>query len=194
MIATTGFFDGVHLGHRLVIERLVFLAHERGDESLVVTFWPHPRAVLQDGARELRLLTTLEEKKTLLSGLGVSRIEVLDFTRSFAALSAPPPAQTTVPNFSMWVGWPNGPTMSVMYSPTFRSQSFEDERPTFCTTSVIVPAFVSASAMVSGIRSPFSPILIITKWPALRDCAIRGASTTILNTFSEYCSLLPLKV
>ena len=88
MIATTGFFDGVHLGHRLVIERLVSLAHERGDKSLVVTFWPHPRAVLQDGARELRLLTTLEEKKALLSGLGVSRIEVLDFSRSFAALSA----------------------------------------------------------------------------------------------------------
>ena len=73
MIATTGFFDGVHLGHRLVIERLVSLARERGDESLVVTFWPHPRAVLQDGARELRLL---------------NRVEVLDFTRSFAALTA----------------------------------------------------------------------------------------------------------
>ena len=88
MIATTGFFDGVHLGHRLVIERLVSLAHERGDESLVVTFWPHPRAVLQDGARELRLLNSLEEKKELLHGLGVDRIEVLDFTRSFAALTA----------------------------------------------------------------------------------------------------------
>ena len=88
MIATTGFFDGVHLGHRLVIERLVSLAHARGDESLVVTFWPHPRAVLQDGARELRLLNTLEEKKELLRGLGVDRIEVLDFTRSFAALTA----------------------------------------------------------------------------------------------------------
>jgi riboflavin kinase/FMN adenylyltransferase len=88
MIATTGFFDGVHLGHRLVIERLVSLARERGDESLVVTFWPHPRAVLQDGARELRLLNTLEEKKQLLRDLGVDRIEVLDFTRSFAALSA----------------------------------------------------------------------------------------------------------
>ncbi|MBR3386776.1 MAG: riboflavin biosynthesis protein RibF, partial [Bacteroidales bacterium] len=88
MIATTGFFDGVHTGHRLVIERLVSLARERGDESLVVTFWPHPRAVLQDGARELRLLTTLEEKKALLSALGVSRIEVLDFTRPFAALTA----------------------------------------------------------------------------------------------------------
>ncbi len=88
MIATTGFFDGVHLGHRLVIERLVSLAHERGDESLVVTFWPHPRAVLQDGARELRLLNTLEEKKELLCNLGVDRVEVLDFTRSFAALTA----------------------------------------------------------------------------------------------------------
>ena len=88
MIATTGFFDGVHRGHRLVIERLVSLARERGDESLVVTFWPHPRAVLQDGARELRLLTSLEEKKALLSSLGVSRVEVLDFSRSFAAMTA----------------------------------------------------------------------------------------------------------
>ena len=88
MIATTGFFDGVHTGHRLVIERLVSLAHERGDESLVVTFWPHPRAVLQDGARELRLLTTLEEKKAMLAALGVDRVEVLDFTRAFASLTA----------------------------------------------------------------------------------------------------------
>ena len=88
MIATTGFFDGVHYGHRLVIERLVSEARRRGDESLVVTFWPHPRAVLQDGARELRLLTTLEEKKALLTALGVDRIEVLDFTRAFATLSA----------------------------------------------------------------------------------------------------------
>ena len=88
MIATTGFFDGVHTGHRLVIERLVSLARERGDESLVVTFWPHPRAVLQDGARELRLLTTLEEKKAMLAALGVDRVEVLDFSRSFAALTA----------------------------------------------------------------------------------------------------------
>jgi riboflavin kinase/FMN adenylyltransferase len=88
MIATTGFFDGVHTGHRLVIERLVSLARQRGDESLVVTFWPHPRAVLQDGARELRLLTTLEERKAMLAALGVDHVEVLDFSRSFAALTA----------------------------------------------------------------------------------------------------------
>ena len=88
MIATTGFFDGVHCGHRLVIDRLVSAACERGDKSLVVTFWPHPRAVLQDGARELRLLTTLEEKKSLLLGLGVDQVEVLDFSRRFASLTA----------------------------------------------------------------------------------------------------------
>ena len=88
MIATTGFFDGVHCGHRLVIERLVSEAKKRGDESLVVTFWPHPRTVLQDGARELRLLTTLGEKKELLAGLGVDRIEVLVFSREFAAMTA----------------------------------------------------------------------------------------------------------
>ena len=88
MIATTGFFDGVHCGHRLVTERLVSLARERGDESLVVTFWPHPRAVLQDDARELRLLSTLEEKKARLKMLGVDRVEVLDFTRAFASLTA----------------------------------------------------------------------------------------------------------
>ena len=88
MIATTGFFDGVHCGHRLVIERLVSAAKARGDESLVVTFWPHPRAVLQDGARDLRLLTTLGEKRSMLERLGVDRIEVLDFSRDFAALTA----------------------------------------------------------------------------------------------------------
>ncbi|MBR5257022.1 MAG: riboflavin biosynthesis protein RibF [Bacteroidales bacterium] len=88
MIATTGFFDGVHTGHRLVIERLVSLARERGDESLIISFWPHPRAVLQDGARELRLLETLDEKKARLSALGVDRIEILDFSRAFASLTA----------------------------------------------------------------------------------------------------------
>ena len=88
MIATTGFFDGVHLGHRLVIERLVSIARERGDESLVVTFWPHPRAVLQDGARDLRLLTALEEKKAMLLDLGVDSVVTVPFTRDFAALTA----------------------------------------------------------------------------------------------------------
>ena len=87
MVISTGFFDGVHIGHRFVIERLVNAARERGDQSMVVTFWPHPRNVLQDDARNLRLLTSLEEKKALLRGLGVDHVEVLPFTKEFSRLT-----------------------------------------------------------------------------------------------------------
>ena len=54
---------------------------------MVVTFWPHPRTVLQDDARSLRLLTSLPEKKALLSSLGVDHVEVLPFTRGFSRLT-----------------------------------------------------------------------------------------------------------
>ncbi len=87
MVVATGFFDGVHIGHRFVIERLVEAAGERGDGSMVVTFWPHPRNVLQDDARNLRLLTSLDEKKELLLGLGVDHVEVLPFTKEFSRLT-----------------------------------------------------------------------------------------------------------
>ncbi|MBO4756353.1 MAG: riboflavin biosynthesis protein RibF [Bacteroidales bacterium] len=87
-IVTTGFFDGVHLGHRHVIETVVSSARERGEEAIVVTFWPHPRTVLQQDAREFRLLTSLEEKKVLLTAAGIDRVEVLPFTREFAAMKA----------------------------------------------------------------------------------------------------------
>ncbi len=87
MVVATGFFDGVHLGHRLVLERLVEASKDRGDESLVVTFWPHPRNVLQDDARNLRLLTSLQEKKELLYGLGIDKVEVIPFTKAFSRLT-----------------------------------------------------------------------------------------------------------
>lgn len=87
-VIATGFFDGVHLGHREVIETLVSEARRRSDESLIITFWPHPRTVLQNGARTLRLLTSLEEKKALLRSLGVDRIEVVPFSREFSRLTA----------------------------------------------------------------------------------------------------------
>ena len=87
MVVATGFFDGVHTGHRLVIQQLVEAAAARGDESMVVTFWPHPRNVLQKEARSLRLLTTLAEKKRMLLDLGVDRVEVLDFTREFSRMT-----------------------------------------------------------------------------------------------------------
>ena len=87
MVVATGFFDGVHVGHRLVIRQLVRAAAERGDESMVITFWPHPRNVLQKEARSLRLLTTLAEKERMIRQLGVDRFEVLSFTKDFSAMT-----------------------------------------------------------------------------------------------------------
>lgn len=87
MVVATGFFDGVHIGHRHVIDNLIGAARERGTESVVITFWPHPRNVLQNGARGLRLLSSLQEKKEMLLSLGVDRVEVINFTREFSQLT-----------------------------------------------------------------------------------------------------------
>ena len=87
MVVATGFFDGVHVGHRHVIEQLTAAAAVRGDESMVVTFWPHPRNVLQKEARSLRLLTSLAEKKEILLGMGVDRVEVVPFTKDFSSMT-----------------------------------------------------------------------------------------------------------
>lgn len=87
MVVATGFFDGVHLGHRFLLETLIDEAHRRGTQSLIVTFWPHPRNVLQNEARDFRLLTSQPEKKELLLAMGVDRVEVLDFTRAFSAMT-----------------------------------------------------------------------------------------------------------
>ena len=87
-VAATGFFDGVHLGHRQVIDQLCAVARQRGEESVVVTFWPHPRSVLQQDADRLRLLTTLDEKRERCLACGVDRFEVLPFSRAFSQLSA----------------------------------------------------------------------------------------------------------
>jgi len=87
-VVATGFFDGVHLGHRQVIRTLVSSARERGEEAIVVTFAPHPRAVLQQDAHNLRLLNSPQEKEALLRGLGVDRVETLRFDRAFARLTA----------------------------------------------------------------------------------------------------------
>ena len=87
-VVATGFFDGVHLGHRQVIQTLVSSARQRGEEAIVVTFAQHPRAVLQQDARTLRLLNSPAEKAELLRALGVDRVETLTFDRAFAQMPA----------------------------------------------------------------------------------------------------------
>lgn len=88
VVAATGFFDGVHLGHAKVIELLCDTARAEGAISAVITFWPHPRSILRQDAGKLRLLNSLEEKEERLKALGVDEVHVVDFTREFSKMTA----------------------------------------------------------------------------------------------------------
>lgn len=88
VVAATGFFDGVHLGHAKVIELLCDTARAEGATSAVITFWPHPRSILRQDAGKLRLLNSLEEKEERLKALGVDEVHVVDFTREFSKMTA----------------------------------------------------------------------------------------------------------
>ncbi len=81
---TIGFFDGVHIGHRRVLNTLL----SKGGEAVAITFWPHPRAVLQQDARDLSLLSSIDEKLSMIRGCGVEDIRMLDFTKDFAGMTA----------------------------------------------------------------------------------------------------------
>jgi len=87
-VVTLGIFDGVHLGHRKLLESLVGRAKEIGGESVVITFHPHPRVVLEEGARDLMFLTTLDEKKILLENFGIDNLVIISFTKKFSRMKA----------------------------------------------------------------------------------------------------------
>ena len=86
-IVTIGTFDGVHLGHRKILEQITKSAHALDCESLVLTFFPHPRMVLQEGT-EMKQLNTLDEKINLLDGLGIDNLVVHPFDKDFSRLTA----------------------------------------------------------------------------------------------------------
>ena len=86
-IVTIGTFDGVHIGHQKIIKRLVDIAHKKHLNSVVLTFFPHPRMVLQNN-NDIKLLNTIEERETILSDLGLDYLVVKTFTKKFANLSA----------------------------------------------------------------------------------------------------------
>ena len=87
VVATIGFFDGVHRGHRHLINKVMEMAHAHAQQSMVITFDRHPREVLQSDYQP-QMLTTLNTKLRLLHETGIDRVEVLHFTRQLAALSA----------------------------------------------------------------------------------------------------------
>jgi len=82
-VATTGTFDGVHLGHRKILNQLVAKANKVGGESVLLTFSPHPRIVLQPDV-ELELLSSENEKISLLENTGIDHLIIHPFTREFS--------------------------------------------------------------------------------------------------------------
>lgn len=87
-VVTIGTFDGVHAGHRSIIERIRRKAMEVEGESVLITFEPHPRLVLSNSSQPLWLLSSLSEKIKLLAALEIDHLVVVNFTKAFSELSA----------------------------------------------------------------------------------------------------------
>lgn len=86
-VVTIGTFDGVHLGHQKILEQIISSAKLNDCESLVLTFFPHPRMVLQEGT-EMKQLNTLNEKIALLAHLGIDHLVVHPFDKEFSRMTA----------------------------------------------------------------------------------------------------------
>jgi riboflavin kinase / FMN adenylyltransferase len=87
-VATLGIFDGVHRGHMALLDCLVKRAEEEGGESVVITFSPHPRIVLEQNKVNLTFLTTMDEKKVLLEKANIDHLVVIEFDLSFSKIPA----------------------------------------------------------------------------------------------------------
>ena len=85
-IVTIGTFDGVHFGHKYIIEHLNKIAQREGGQSVLLTFDPHPRHVLYEDQHDLKLLNTLEEKKNQLEELELKNFVVQNFTKEFSRM------------------------------------------------------------------------------------------------------------
>ena len=87
-VATIGIFDGVHMGHRFILDQLKVQAQALGGETVVVTLWPHPRIVLNKELHEFKLLHTRQEKIREMARYGIDHLVVVPFDRQIASLTA----------------------------------------------------------------------------------------------------------
>lgn len=86
-IVTIGTFDGVHIGHQQIVKRLIDTAKTEGLKSVILTFFPHPRMVLQKDA-SIKLINTIDERHNILNALGLDYLLIKKFTKAFSRLSA----------------------------------------------------------------------------------------------------------
>lgn len=87
-VVTSGTFDGVHIGHQKILERLKEIAEKFNGETVVITFWPHPRLVLYPDDHSLKILNTFEEKAALLKEEGIQHLLRIPFTKEFSQISS----------------------------------------------------------------------------------------------------------
>lgn len=87
-IVTIGTFDGVHLGHSVILNRLNEIARKTKLQSVLITFFPHPRHVLQTVDQDMKLINTLDEKKFLLEKSGLDNLVVQEFTIEFSRIQS----------------------------------------------------------------------------------------------------------
>lgn len=87
-VVTSGTFDGVHLGHQKILHRLQEISNKNNGESVVITFWPHPRMILRPTDLSLKLLNTFEEKAELLRQQNIDHLIRIPFTKEFSQLTS----------------------------------------------------------------------------------------------------------
>ena len=87
-VVTSGTFDGVHVGHQKILQRLREVADQNNGQTVLITYWPHPRLVLYPKDHGLRLLSTFPEKATLLERYGIDHLVKIPFTNEFSQLSS----------------------------------------------------------------------------------------------------------
>ncbi|MES2796177.1 MAG: bifunctional riboflavin kinase/FAD synthetase [Bacteroidota bacterium] len=87
-VVTSGTFDGVHLGHQKILAKLKEITVAKGGESVLITFFPHPRMVLFNDSQKLKLLNTLSEKIHLLEKFEIDHLVIIPFTREFSEINS----------------------------------------------------------------------------------------------------------
>lgn len=87
-VVTSGTFDGVHVGHKKILNRLKEIARIHNGETVVITYWPHPRLVLYPDKIDIKLLNTFEEKAELLKKEGIDHLVRIPFTKDFSQLTS----------------------------------------------------------------------------------------------------------
>jgi riboflavin kinase/FMN adenylyltransferase len=87
-VVTSGTFDGVHIGHQKILKRVIERARQANGQSVVITYWPHPRLVLFPEDNDLQLLSTIDERIEQLRSFGIDYLLIIPFTKEFSRTSS----------------------------------------------------------------------------------------------------------